>query len=185
MNKQDRTARLLASGMKASTVAALVGCSASYISQLIADPDFKEYVGHLIQQTALEVVEEDEERKSYADKLAGAEHTLLDKIIERAPLMEDRLLAQALHIVGNRRDAMEAQKLKLLPHAQQGETKVYVEITIPAQCAPELTISNTGEIISIGSRSTTPMPTAQLRDLLDAESRGITYDQTNHQSATS
>lgn len=177
MNKQDRIARLLASGMKASVVASLVGVSPAYVSQLIADPDFKEYVGHLVQQTALEVAEEDEERKSYADKLAGAEHTLLDKIIERAPLMEDRLLSQALQIVGNRRDAMEAQKLKLLPAAGQGETKVYVQITIPAQCAPELTVSNTGEIISIGSRATTPMPTAQLRDMLDADSRGNTYDQ--------
>ena len=178
MNKQDRIARLLASGMKASTVAQLVGVSPAYVSQLIADPDFKEYIAHLVAKSADEIVEESEERKSYADKLAGAEHVLLDRLIERAPLMEDRLLGQALHIVGQRRDAMEAAKAKLLPPPGHGESKVYVEITIPAQCAPELTVSNTGEIISIGTRSTAPMPTAQLRTLIEAENRRITHDQT-------
>ena len=173
MNKLDRLADLLAANVKPSVCAAILGFSQSYISQLMQDPDFSEAINELKAQKAAEAADEIAERKLYTDRLAGAEHSILDKIItqvEGGIYTDERFLLQALNVVGARRDAMEkATLMKTINPAANGGSVQITTITIPAICLPEMRISQSSEIISIGNQDMTPMPAATLQKMIEAE----------------
>lgn len=173
MNKLDRLADLLAANVKPSVCAAILGFSPSYISQLMQDPDFSEAINELKAQKAAEAADEIAERKLYTDRLAGAEHSILDKIIAQVDggiYTDERFLLQALNVVGARRDAMEkATLMKTINPANGGGSVQITTITIPAICLPEMRISQSSEIMSIGNQDMTPMPAATLQKMIEAE----------------
>lgn len=177
--KQDRIAGLLVQGMKPAMVASIVGCDASYISQLLKDEAFLYHLQELNKELENGESVEDaspEDRKQetlfLADKMLAAEHHALDKILKEMPYLSGRDAVVALDVIGKRKDATLAQaygpKGILQPSqiGQPGHTTVQVTLTVPNICIPELTLSSNNEIISIGERSVAAMPTATLKQML-------------------
>lgn len=192
MTKQDRIACLLAQGIAPSQVAAIVGVHQSYVSQLASDPDFKAHVEDLVVELAEKEgsANEMEERKHYRDKLAGAEHRVVDHILNSLVHSTAREAAAVLDIIGKRRDQMEGGGGKALLQAIHSQSSTdekgitttrVVQISIPDVCLPELKMAGNNEIVAIGDRSTAPMPVQALRKVLGADQEtseigGYTYD---------
>lgn len=182
--KNDRIAQLKASGMPNGMIASLTAVSPAYVSQLCALPEFQQHVAELTLEMAEEETSENKsearELGSYKDKLAAAEHELLDHLVSRVHSMDDRTALSALVAVGSRRDAIhKAQQTdKQLTMAAQlssnllpGTTLRMVELTIPAISAPELRYGANNEVVGIGERSTTPMPAATLLKMLEGQDK--------------
>ncbi len=180
MTKQDRIACLLAQGIAPSQVASIVGVHPSYVSQLAADPDFKAHVEELVGELAEREggATEIEERKHYRDKLAGAEHKIVDHILNSLVHSTAREAAAVLDVIGKRRDQMDGSNGKGIIqaiHAQSSTddkgvtTTRVVQISIPDVCLPELKMAGNNEIVAIGDRSTAPMPVQALKKILGAE----------------
>ena len=179
MDTKERIARLLAKGMRAGLVANLCQVSPPYITNLKNDEDFV----LLVKELAAEGLDSDsnhrEDSKYLNDKLLGLEHKIIDTLIDRVDLMEPQHLSTLLDKVGIRRDRLNPPALTTVESLTLGSdglpTRV-VRISIPSICAPDLTIGANNEIISIGSRSVNPMPTAALQKMLDKHSKGDTYE---------
>jgi hypothetical protein len=171
-SKIDRIANLLVSGLKPASIAQIVSVSPSYISNLLKDEDFQAHIQALAQEKLDEGCNETEEAKFYVDKLAGAEHTIVNHLLERLPYMADNHAIMALNTVGSRRDAMmKANLLAGVGQALQanGGTVRMVEISIPSVAIPDVQFGKNNEVVSIGSRAITPMPVAALQRMMDAE----------------
>ena len=171
-SKIDRIANLLVAGHTATNIAKLTGVSPSYISNLKNDPDFVIHLEALAQEKLEEANDSNFEQEIYHDKLAAAEHKIVDHIIERLPYMADNHAILALNTVGSRRDAM--QKANLMgaingAASKGGATIRMVEILIPAVAAPDIVLGKNNEVISIGARAIAPMPTAALQRMMDTE----------------
>lgn len=171
-SKIDRIASLLVSGLKPAMIAQIVSVSPSYISNLLQDPDFKLHLQELAEELAEEASSEANETQIYADKLAGAEHTIVTHILDRLPYMADNHAIMALNTIGTRRDSMmKANLLAGVGQALQsnGGTVRMVEISIPAVAIPDVQFGKNNEVVSIGSRAITPMPVATLQRMMDTE----------------
>ena len=185
--KQDRIASLLVRGMEPAMIARIVGCDPSYISQLLKDEAFQWHLQELSKEMEEEAVEGTKEHRQeealfYTDRLAASEHEILDKILKELPYMAAREALVALDVVGKRRDAIttaiDRDKAKATFTMDGQGTVQTVEITIPTICIPELTFSGNREIIAIGNKSVNPMPTGQLKKML--EPREVPYE--HHES---
>lgn len=185
-SKLDRIANLLASGMKPALVAKITAVSPSYISQLIADPDFKQALEELKAAKVDSAGSEEEEDKSLKDKFQAAEHKIVDHILDRLDMMGDGHVIAALRTIGDRNDAMRKHSLltkstSALAALGGGQaTMRMVELTIPACAVPELILGKNSEIISIGGRDITPMPVNTLQSLINSQQIEIeesVYDQ--------
>lgn len=183
-SKIDRIAHLLATGLPAGMVASITAVSPAYVSQLYADPDFKLHVQELRAEIAEEESSSENEITTYTDKLLGAEHKIVDHIISRLDLMEDRTAIAALREIGARNDSL--RKTSLVNNAikdlkQTGGSMRMIEISIPQVAAPDITFGPNREIVQIGSRSIAPMPTATLQKIIDGDSldviNGESYEQ--------
>lgn len=171
-SKIDRIANLLASGVQPSMVAKITGVTPSYISQLCSDQDFSNHLSELKLELVTTDSNEDKETELLADKLLGAEHKIVDRIIDRLDLMSDGHVIAAYAKISERRDSLTKQAAmasvaKTLN--QTGATVRMVELTIPAIAAPEIIFGKNNEIVSIGNRSITPMPTAALQKMIQGE----------------
>ena len=127
----DRITTLLASGLKPSNVASIVGCSPARISQLAQDQHFQD----LLTSKIAELEADDVEEKTLSSKYHAAEHTLLNQIIEMAPVSELRDVTNALRVVAERQ---EKAKTRLNP--VQGTTIINqtVQIAVPSHTLPEI-----------------------------------------------
>jgi len=120
-----RVASLLASGLKPSQVATIVGCSPARISQLLQDESFQ----LLLKERQVEFEKEDIEEKSLSAKYTAAEHALITQVMEMAPASELRDVTAALRVVGERQEKMKARTQPVVsPQAQQ----VFVSISLPS-----------------------------------------------------
>lgn len=85
--------------MKPALVAKITAVSPSYISQLIADPDFKQALDQLKIDKAEAPGSEEEEDKSLKDKFQAAEHKIVDHILDRLDMMGDGHVIAALRTI--------------------------------------------------------------------------------------
>lgn len=183
-SKIDRIAHLLASGLTTSITASVAGVSPAYVSQLKADPDFQAHVNELKMELVEEESTTEKELTTYSDKLLGAEHKVVDHILDRLNMMEDRTAIAALREIGARHDAMRKQALVgtvVKDLGKNGGTLRMIELTIPAVAAPDLHFGSNNEIVQIGNRSIAPMPTATLQKIIDGESLSILEGEYNEQ----
>ena len=180
-SKLDRIANLLASGMKAALVSKIVGVTPSYISQLLADEDFKAALDEL-KATKLETnATEEEEDKTLKDKMMAAEHKIVDHIVDRLDMMGDGHVIAALRTIGDRHDSMRKHNLltkstNLIGNGQTATVRM-VELTLPACAVPELMLGKNNEIIRIGGRDIAPMPINALQNIISAQTEESVYDQ--------
>ena len=172
MNK-ERIATLLASGLSVSSVATIVGVSPARISQLQQEEGFATiYAGKLA-----EIQKKDAEEVNISAKYLEAEHVLIKQIIEAAPVSELPAVTAALRVVAERQDRA---KQRANPVMQQ--TPVYntiVQLNMPTHAIPEISFSQTNEVIAIEDRTLTPMSSKAVTSLfasMDAENERKEHD---------
>ena len=154
----DRITTLLASGLKPSNVASIVGCSPARISQLAQDQHFQD----LLQAKIAELEADDVEEKTLSAKYLSAEHTLLNQIIEMAPVSELRDVTAALRVVAERQ---EKAKTRLNP--VQGTTIINqtVQIAVPSHTLPEISLTKDLEVISVNTLNLAPLTSEGVTNL--------------------
>ena len=154
----ERITTLLASGLKPSNVASIVGCSPARISQLSADPHFQD----LLSAKIAEAEESDVEEKTITAKYIAAEHILLNQIIEMAPVSELRDVTAALRVVAERQ---EKAKTRLNP--VQGTTIINqtVQIAIPSHTLPEISLTKDLEVVSVNTLNLAPLTSEGVTNL--------------------
>ena len=154
----ERITTLLASGLKPSNVASIVGCSPARISQLSADPHFQD----LLAAKVAEAEESDVEEKTITAKYIAAEHILLKQIIDMAPVSELRDVTAALRVVAERQ---EKAKTRLNP--VQGTTIINqtVQIAVPSHTLPEISLTKELEVISVNTLNLAPLTSEGVTNL--------------------
>ena len=154
----DRITTLLASGLKPSNVASIVGCSPARISQLAQDQHFQD----LLTSKIAELEADDVEEKTLSAKYLSAEHTLLNQIIEMAPISELRDVTAALRVVAERQ---EKAKTRLNP--VQGTTIINqtVQIAVPSHTLPEISLTKDLEVISVNTLNLAPLTSEGVTNL--------------------
>ena len=154
----ERITTLLASGLKPSNVASIVGCSPARISQLSADPHFQD----LLAAKVAEAEESDVEEKTITAKYIAAEHILLNQIIDMAPVSELRDVTAALRVVAERQ---EKAKTRLNP--VQGTTIINqtVQIAVPSHTLPEISLTKELEVISVNTLNLAPLTSEGVTNL--------------------
>ena len=154
----DRITTLLASGLKPSNVASIVGCSPARISQLSAEPHFQD----LLSAKIAEAEESDVEEKTITAKYIAAEHILLNQIIDMAPVSELRDVTAALRVVAERQ---EKAKTRLNP--VQGTTIINqtVQIAVPSHTLPEISLTKDLEVVSVNTLNLAPLTSEGVTNL--------------------
>ena len=154
----ERITTLLASGLKPSNVASIVGCSPARISQLSADQHFQD----LLAAKVAEAEESDVEEKTITAKYIAAEHILLNQIIDMAPVSELRDVTAALRVVAERQ---EKAKTRLNP--VQGTTIINqtVQIAVPSHTLPEISLTKELEVISVNTLNLAPLTSEGVTNL--------------------
>lgn len=158
----DRIASLLSSGLKATQVATIVGCSPARISQLLSTEDFKLLVDSKIATLDLENIEE----VALSNKYNAAEHALIKQVMEKSEGAELRDVVSALRVVGERQEKM---KTRMNPSTSPNSQTIVqvVSITLPSHALPKSPIEMTGngEVISIGEQTLAPLSSTAVTNL--------------------
>ena len=154
----DRNTTLLASGLKPSNVASIVGCSPARISQLAQDEKFQ----NLLQAKIAETEVDDVEEKTITAKYIATEHVLLNQVMEMAPISELRDVTAALRVVAERQ---EKAKARLNP--VQGTTIINqtVQIAVPSHTLPEIALTKDMEVISVNTLNLAPLTSEGVTNL--------------------
>lgn len=151
---KDRILYYLAAGLSASETARMVGCSASYISQLLKDESFKEELSQKIKEAP--VKEEDAIDARYT----SVEMTILNQMKEAIPNAELPHLSQALREVSVAAERREKRRNPLLqPKISSTDIKI-IEVHLPAhalQQKPVLQLNQANEVVAIDNKPLAPM----------------------------
>lgn len=158
---KERILAYLIDGVKASQISTIVGCSPSYISQLLADPSFKEEVekGRIANaKPADEVLE---------TRYEALEHTIVSRIHEELATAELPALTRALDSVVRARDTRHQRKNPVLQQA--GIQVNVVSLQLPAHAlprnAPAVVLNEQREIIAIDNKPLAPMSSEGVKSL--------------------
>ena len=156
----DRMTTLLASGLKPTQVATIVGCSPALLSQLARDN--QEFKNLLAEKEAI-AQEQDIEEVAITAKYHAAEHLLLNQVMAMAPVSELRDVVGALRVVAERQDKA---KTRLNPiQGAQAITNNIVQINLPAHALPELTLTKDNEVISVNNMNLAPLTSEGVTNL--------------------
>jgi len=160
---KERIRNLLASGIKPAEISSIVGCSPSYISQLLKDEDFKKEVEALIIQNAQEKTEEEHLDTRYQN----LEHKILTNIENSLPEAELPHLTRALEVIAKRQ--IERTKIKNpIPTAPLVNITV-AQIALPQHVLeapkPAIAVNEKNEIIAIDAKSLAPMSSEGVRNI--------------------
>lgn len=161
---KERILAYLIDGIKASQISSIVGCSPSYISQLLADENFKKAVEEGRKENnkpADEILE---------TKYESLEHTVVNRIQEELSGAELPALTRALDSIVRARDARHLRK-----HPQERAAGVQVNVvslTLPAHAmasrAPSVVLNEQREIVAIDNKPLAPMSSEGVKGLFAA-----------------
>jgi hypothetical protein len=160
---KERILKLLAQGIKASDITGIVGCSASYISQLANDEDFK------LQLTAAreEFKAKDNEEEHLDIRYQNLEHKILNNIEHSLAGSELPQLTRALEVVAKRQ--IERSKVKNpVPNVGNQVNLQIVNVGLPAHIVsvkPNVVVNSQNEIISINGAGLAPLSSDGVKNL--------------------
>ena len=168
MNK-ERIATLLASGLKPSHVASIVGLTPARITQLAKDDT--EFQNILALKTA-EADKEDIEETALSNKYHAVEHQLLDQVLQMAPVSELRDVTAALRVVAERQEKMKIRQNPI--PTQNAVVNQIIQIAIPQHAfeVPNVTLSKEREITSVDGRNLAPLSSDAVTNLFNTLRNG-------------
>ena len=158
----ERVTTLLASGLKPSHVASIVGVSPARISQLMSSD--KEFQDLLLKKNA-EAEKEDIEEKALGSKYHAAEHLLLDQVLQMAPVSELRDVTAALRVVAERQEKFKTRMNPIVQSSSVLQTIVQISLPSHSLPAPEITLTREREVMSIDARNLAPLSSTGVTNL--------------------
>lgn len=165
---RDRIMEYLASGVKANRVASIVGCSASYVSQLVSEDSFKEELTKRMSEQPANGSE-----ISLDNKYDAMEHTLLNAMEDALAGAELPAVTQALRVVADIR-LKKTMVRNPVPQNPLGAVDItVVNLTLPTHMmpsAPRVELNTRGEILSINDNNLAPLSSDGVRKLFAARS---------------
>lgn len=150
MTPKEQIIDLIAAGVPTSQIAAAVGCTDAYVSQLKSDPE----VQTILATKAVETTAKD---VAFDTALERAESMALDKIEKNLPFanLGQALVAfKTLNSARKRKDAFA--------QIDSSGTTINVNLMLPAQAIPTYTMSARSELIEVDGK---PMITATPKSL--------------------
>lgn len=156
MTPKDQIIEFLSQNIPTSQIAAAVGCSDSYVSQLKSDPE----VQTILAQKSVESAAKDAAFDSILDK---AEYLALEKIEKNLPFanMGQALAAfKVLNSARRRKDAFSA--------LDNAGTTINVNLTIPAHAIPKYTVNAQSEIVDVAGQTMLTVTPKSLDQILAA-----------------
>lgn len=162
---KERIKKLLASGMKGSEIASVVGCSPGYVSQLLSDPEFKASVEAEMVAAATENTEEEHLDRRYQT----TEHRILNHIQDAIAGAELPALTRALEVIGKRQSERRREQLPAVASPTSGVNIHITQIALPSHAvalpAPIVSTNEKNEIIAIDSRPLAPMSSDGVKNI--------------------
>lgn len=167
MIDQKQVEELLGAGLGPEVVATAVGCSQGYITQLLAQDDFRDRVAAL-RTVALQ-------SHGRRDKtIDGLEDKVLDKL---RTAIDSGFIYKANDLLNAFRVINAAKRRGLPTRDTMVVNNVVVQLQLPTKTVEKFTISKTGEVIEIEDRSMVTMPAQQLLKSLADRSSGSAGEQ--------
>lgn len=149
----EKIKRLLGRGLQQAVVASAVGCSESYVSQLMAREDFAAAVNEL-RVAALEADSGREER------MASIEDKITEKLEKAIPyMMKPMELLNAYKVINGRKRGGESSSV-VAPVTQ------VVQVTLPVFVQQNFLSNKNNEIVEVAGRSLATLTPASLKSLL-------------------
>lgn len=151
---QERILELLGAGASQSQVAMAVGVEESYISQLMAQEEFRKAVQELRAEAAAKHAAVDARIDSIEDKAWRR----IDNLVElETNLMKLLKVAQAANAAKRRTQGVGMA---------QPATALTVNIALPQAAVVEFTMSTDRQVVDIGGRAMTTMPSKLVQERL-------------------
>lgn len=168
---KDKILKYLAAGLKPAQVATLVGCAPGYISQLLAEDDFKARLAAAIADSPAT------EYDNMGTRYQGLEADLINAMRDAMPQSELPAITRALEVVAGIQDK---RYQRANPVAQQAAINVnVVQLSLPAHAIPKaqsIQLSEQSEIVAIDGVPLAPLSSGGVRDLfsrIQASKQGL------------
>lgn len=141
MGAKDRIVEMLVQGIPGSAIAAAIGVSESYVSQLSSDED----VAAQVLEAQERLAAQDNE---YDTKLDKVEDQFLDRIDEKSRFANLQQSLQAFKILNSARRRKESRAIQ-----NQQQSAVVVPIILPVQVVPNFVMNSSSEIVEVQGRT--------------------------------
>lgn len=151
---KDTIISYLAAGVPTSQIAAAVGCTDAYISQLKADPDVQEL---LAAKAGARIAKDD----AFDTKLENTEAAALARIEAGLPFANLNQAVTAFRVL----NGAKRRKDVAGPQTAPGAT-ISVTLTLPANALPRYTMNSQREIVDVGGQTMVAATPQALQNLL-------------------
>lgn len=158
---KNRIMKYLADGVKPKDISTIVGCTPAYVSQLLADEDFRAELTELIATSS---AAPDAEDNKLTTKYVTMEHKLLGAM--EAAMGDAKLgeITRALEVIAKRQTDVRAIN-KPAPVANNIQI---VNLTLPASSkisSPKVIMNEAQEVVAIGQDVLAPMSSEGVRSM--------------------
>ena len=160
----ERVAALVASDVKPSAIATIVGTSPGRISQLMSDPAFL----LIVESKRVEVVKKDAEEVALSAKYLEAEHLLLRQIMDQTSSAEFRDSVMALKVISERQVAIKKTVAPNIGSITNNTTILTLPSHTITNAMAAVTITTNREVIAIGEQSLAPLTSTAVTNLFHA-----------------
>lgn len=157
---KDRILAYLGQGVKPADVASIVGCSPSYVSQLLSNEEFKTQVVSL----RTDATKETSEDKVLTNRYLAMEHKLLGAMESQLAFAELPAITRALEVVANRQEK-RLSRLQAPALVQPVNAQVVVQLTLPSHAIPEYSINQAKEVVAIDNKAIAPLSAEGVKNL--------------------
>lgn len=157
MSAKNQIFELLCQGVSPAQSAAALGVSESYVSQLLADPDFSLAVSE--QRAKLS-----ENDLDFDKKLQDVELLYLERIEQKAPTANLQQSIQAFKVINSAR-----KRKDIAAPSSQSATGVVVNITLPTVAIPQFITNAKNEIVEVEGQTMISATPSKLDEILQAK----------------
>lgn len=151
---KQKLLELLGSGISQEAAANAVGCTPAYISQLMADEEFRASVVTRRVAALQAATERDGEYDSLEDELLAKLKKSLPLIIKPGEVL------RAIQVI----NAAKRRGVAAADHAPQGGVNL-VRLNLPKQLTIQFTMNATKEVVQVEGRELITMPSKQLLNI--------------------
>lgn len=160
MTPKDQIIELLAAGVPTSQIAAAVGCTDSYVSQLRADPEVQAFLAtKAVAVTAKDV--------AFDTALESAETMALQKLEKGLQFANFSQALAAFRVLNSARKRQDK-----FAQTDNAGTTINVNLTLPANAMPRYTLSGKNEIIEVEGQTMVTATPKSLDQILQARAAG-------------
>lgn len=150
---KQQVKELLGAGLAVGVVASAVGCTDSYITQLLAQEEFAAEVSQL----RILSLAGDKKRDASIDNIEDRLLAKLSTSLDEGAFYKPHELLRAFAVINNAK-----RRASLGNSGDLSQHNTVININIPAPVARKFTINQQGEVLQVDNQTLVTMPTGQL-----------------------